>query len=286
MTILVIGATGLLGQDVMRCPTKHRVIGAGSRGADIRDAQATRALVRLHAPDWVLLLAAITNVDKCEREPELAWSVNRDGAVNVAQAVHEAGGRLIYVSTDYVFDGTRDFPYEYEVSDVKHPLSVYGATKSEAEDRVRELLPEACVARTSWVFGRGRENFPLKVLAQAARHEEVTAVADKFSVPSYGRDVARILFELVEVNASGMFHAVNTGGTSWHEVAVETLRLAGIADVPVKPISIADMKWAAPRPRNSVLATTSLSNIGIVTRPWREALAEFVAEIKQRPGHK
>ena len=280
MNILVIGATGLLGQDVMRHPTSHRVIAAGSRDADIRDAQAVRALLQRHTPDWVLLLAAITNVDQCERDPELAWSVNRDGAVNVAQAVGDVGSRLLYVSTDYVFDGKRDFPYEYEVSDTKHPLSIYGASKSEAEDRVRELLPECCIARTSWIFGRWRECFPLRVLAQAARHEVVTAVADKFSVPSYSRDVARMLLELVEAKASGIFHAVNSGGTSWHEVALETLRLAGITDVVVKPITMREVKWPAARPRNSVLGTASLKRIGIATRPWREALAEFVAEIQ------
>jgi dTDP-4-dehydrorhamnose reductase len=280
MNILVIGATGLLGQDVMRHPTGHCVIPTGSRDADIRDAQAVRALVQRHAADWVLLLAAITNVDQCERDPELARSVNRDGAVNVAQAVREVGGRLLYVSTDYVFDGARDFPYEYEVNDTRNPLSVYGATKSEAEDRIRELLPQCCIARTSWIFGRWRECFPLRVLAQATRHEDVTAVADKFSVPSYSRDVARMLFELVDADASGVFHAVNSGGTSWHDVAVETLRLAGITDVVVKPITMRDVKWPAARPRNSVLGTASLKRVGITPRLWREALAEFVAEVK------
>src|SRR5260370_34655985 len=103
MNILVMGATGLLGQDVMRHPTSHRVIATGSRDADIRDARAVRALMQRHAPDWVLLLAAISNVDRCERDPELAWSVNRDGAVNMAQAVRELGSRLVYVSTDYDF---------------------------------------------------------------------------------------------------------------------------------------------------------------------------------------
>jgi dTDP-4-dehydrorhamnose reductase len=280
MNILVIGATGLLGQDVMRHPTNHQLIAAGSRDADIRDAQAVRALMQRHTPEWVLLLAAITNVDQCERDPELARSVNRDGAVNVAQAVRELGSKLLYVSTDYVFDGTRDFPYEYEVVDPKHPLSVYGATKSEAEDRIRELVPECCIARTSWIFGRWRECFPLRVLAQAARHEVVTAVADKFSVPSYSRDVARMLFDLAEANVGGVFHAVNIGGTSWHEVAVETLRLAGITDVVVKPITMREVKWPAARPRNSVLGTASLKTVGIATRPWPEALAEFVAEVK------
>ena len=280
MKILVMGATGLLGHDVMRHPTDHHIVAAGSRDADIRDPQAVRALMQRHSPDWVLLLAAISNVDQCERDPELAWSVNRDGAVNVARAARGLGSRLIYVSTDYVFDGARDFPYEYEVSDNKHPLSVYGATKSEAEERVREMLPECCIARTSWVFGLARECFPLRVLSQAARHEGISAVADKFSVPSYGRDVARMLFELVQSNASGVFHAVNSGGTSWYEVAMETLRLAGITNVAVKPIPMSEVKWPAARPRNSMLSSTSLKDIGIQTRPWREALAEFVAEVK------
>jgi dTDP-4-dehydrorhamnose reductase len=108
----------------------------------------------------------------------------------------------------------------------------------------------------------------------------VTAVADKFSVPSYSRDVARMLFEFVEAEASGIFHAVNLGGTSWHEVAVETLRLAGITDVVVKPIAMREVKWPAARPRNSVLSAASLKSVGVATRPWREALAEFVAEVK------
>ena len=281
MKLLVIGGTGLLGQEISRQPGKHDIIATGSADADIRNARAVRELVQHHSPDWVLLAAAVSNVDRCEREPELAWSVNRDGAVHVAESVRELGARLLFVSTDYVFDGQKHFPEEYETSDVKRPLSVYARTKSEAEDRVREILPDCCIARTSWIFGRARESFPTRMLALATRQKEIPAVVDKYSVPSYGRDVARILLCLVEANASGIYHAVNLGGASWYDLAEETLRLAGVKDVILKPIHMSDLKWEAQRPRNSVLSAARLELAGIATRPWREALADFIREIKE-----
>jgi dTDP-4-dehydrorhamnose reductase len=280
MKLLVMGGTGLLGQEISRRPGKHHIVAAGSADADIRNAGAVRKLVQNHSPDWVLLAAAISNVDRCEREPELASSVNRDGAVNVAQSVRELGARLLFVSTDYVFDGQKNFPQEYKTSDPKHPLSVYARTKSEAEDRVREILPDCCIARTSWIFGRARESFPTRMLMLATHQKEIPAVIDKYSVPSYGHDVACILLDLVEANAAGIYHAVNLGGASWYELAEETMRLAGVKDVALKPIHMSDLKWEAQRPRNSVLSAASLKQAGIATRPWREALADFIREIK------
>ncbi len=281
MRILVIGATGLLGGNLVRTWSPgHEVTGTGSRDCDIRDAAAVRTLLARVRPEVTVLTAAVTDVEACERDPETAFAVNALGAENVARACGEQGSRLVHISTDYVFDGEKDT--SYEVDDVKRPLAQYPRTKSEGEDRVLATLQDAMVVRVAWVFGQHSKPkaFPDRVLAQATTQPEIPAIADKFSTPTFAPDAAATLMKLIDAGAPGVLHVTNAGKASWYDIAVETLRAAGIEDVRVVPQRMADLPWKAPRPRNSVLSLRSIEQLGIRMRPWQEALREYVALVQ------
>jgi dTDP-4-dehydrorhamnose reductase len=280
MRVLVIGGTGLLGRALAKEWTADELLCTGSPDADIRDAEVVKRLVERHQPAWVILTAAYTDVDGCERDREKAHAVNVSGAVNVAQAARESGARLLMMSTDYVFDGAKRAPYE--VDDPKRPLNVYGRTKSEGEDRVRELMPEACIVRTSWLFGIEGKCFPGSILALAQTRKELTVVADQQGRPTFNRDLARVIELLVKADARGLHHAANEGECSWFEFAQEILKRVGLSDVAVRPITTEELQRPALRPRYSVLSTRSLQAYGIVMRPWQHALVDYLQELPQR----
>src|SRR6202163_4297061 len=186
MKAMIFGASGLLGKDLMREWTSDEIVGLGSRDADLRDANKIREVVDQARPEWIVLAAAYTNVDDCESHPELAFAVNRDGAVNVAQAAKHSGAKLLFLSSDYVFDGKKTMPYEAE--DARNPQSVYGRSKAEAEVRLLEVLPECCIARTSWLFGTGGKCFPDTILKLAASRPALDVVSDQRGCPTYSVD--------------------------------------------------------------------------------------------------
>lgn len=166
MKAIIIGATGLLGKTLMREWSGDEVVGLGSRDVDICDADKVREVVEDSRPEWIVLAAAYTDVDGCESNPDLAFAVNRDGAVNVAEAAKRVRAKLLFLSSDYVFDGKKTSPYE--IDDARNPQSIYGRSKAEAEIRLLETLPECCIARTSWIFGMGGKCFPDTILKLAA----------------------------------------------------------------------------------------------------------------------
>ena len=275
MKVIVIGATGLLGKALMRKWTEDEVIGVGSRDVDIRDASAVRELVQNSAPDWIVLAAAYTDVDGCEAHADQAFSVNRDGAVNVAEAAKRAGARLIFLSSDYVFDGKNSSPYE--ISDTRNPQSVYGRTKAEAEVRLLEALPEVCIARTSWLFGTGGKCFPDTILKLAASRPALDVVNDQRGSPTYSVDLARAIISLCRARAQGIVHVTNSGDCSWFEFAREIVKEAGLV-VEVKPVSSGQMARPAPRPAYSVLSATSLHRYGMEMPDWKDALRRYLKE--------
>lgn len=277
MKTMILGASGLLGQALMREWSGDDIIGLSSRDVDIRDAHKVYEVVENARPEWIVLAAAYTDVDGCESHQNLAFAVNRDGAVNVAHAAKRTGAKLLFLSSDYVFDGTKTSPYEAD--DARNPQSVYGRSKAEAEIRLKEVLPECCVARTSWLFGTGGKCFPDTILKLAASRPALDVVSDQRGCPTYSVDLARALVQLCRKGTSGIVHVTNAGNCSWFEFAREIVTGAGFA-TEVRPTSTQQMARPAPRPAYSVLSATSLQRYGIIMPAWQDALGRYLQERK------
>lgn len=278
MKVAIFGASGLLGKALSREWSGDEVVGLSSGDADIRDAEKVQIVLNKIRPAWVVLAAAYADVDGCESNPERAFSVNRDGAVNVAKAARDCGAKLLFISSDYVFDGKKTLPYETD--DRRNPQSVYGRSKSEAEIRLQEILPDCCIARTSWLFGVGGKCFPDTILKLAASRPALDVVNDQHGCPTSTVDLARTIIQLCRKHARGIVHVTNTGGCSWFEFAQEIVKNAGLPS-EVRPVSSQQMARPAPRPAYSVLSAASLQRYGIVMPAWRDALRRYLDERKQ-----
>ena len=275
MRVTIFGASGLLGKELMREWSGDSVSGLSSRDADICDAKRVRQVVQETRPEWIVLAAAYTDVDGCEKNPDLAFAVNRDGAVNVATAAREFGARLLFLSSDYVFDGKKTTPYE--TGDARNPQSVYGRTKAEAEIKLLELMPDCCIARTSWLFGTGGKCFPDTILKLAASRPALDVVDDQRGCPTYAVDLAQAITQLCRKNAGGIVHVTNAGDCTWFEFAREIVQSAGLATT-VRPVSSQQMARPAPRPTYSVLSPTRLQALGIEMPSWRDALRRYLEQ--------
>lgn len=251
------------------------VTGLSSHDTDIRDAKRVREAVKGTRPDWIVLAAAYTDVDGCEGNPELAFAVNRDGAANVASAATEVGARLLFLSSDYVFDGKKTTPYE--AGNPRNPQSVYGRTKAEAEIKLLEQMPDCCIARTSWLFGVGGKCFPDTILKLAASRPVLDVVNDQRGCPTYAADLARAIMQLCRKNASGIMHATNVGDCTWFEFAQQIVESAGLTTT-VRPVSSEQMARPAPRPAYSVLSPACLQALGIEMPSWRDALQRYLEQ--------
>jgi dTDP-4-dehydrorhamnose reductase len=277
MKAMIVGASGLLGKALMRQWRGDEVVGLSSGDVDIRDAAKVREVVERDRPGWMVLAAAYTNVDDCESHPDLAFAVNRDGAVNVANAAKRTGARLVFLSSDYVFDGKKTSPYE--TGDARNPQSVYGRSKAEAEMRLLEVLPECCILRTSWLFGTGGKCFPETILKAATSRPALDVVNDQRGGPTYSVDLSRAIVELCRNQVSGIVHVTNAGDCSWFEFAREIVKGAGLA-TEVRPVSSQQVARPAPRPAYSVLSSKSLERYGISLPAWQDALQRYLQERK------
>ena len=275
MKAMIVGATGLLGQALMREWAGDEVVGFGSKEVDIRDAGKVQEVVEKARPDWIVLAAAYTDVDGCESNPDLAFGVNRDGPVNVAEAAKRASAKLLFLSSDYVFDGKNTSPYETE--DVRNPQSVYGRSKAEAELRLLELLPQCCIARTSWLFGTGGKCFPDTILKLAASRPALDVVNDQRGSPTYAVDLSMAIIGLCRNEAGGIVHVTNAGNCSWFEFAREIVKGAGLV-TEVRPVSSQQMPRPARRPAYSILSPKSLHQYGISMPTWQDALRRYLEE--------
>lgn len=274
MKVMIIGATGLLGKALTREWTRDEVVGLGSREVDIRDRSQVGERVTAYRPDWIVLAAAYTDVDGCESNRDLAFAVNRDGPLNVAAAATECGAKLLFLSSDYVFDGNQTEPYE--AKDSRNPQSVYGRSKAEAEVRL-EQMPACCIARTSWLFGTGGKCFPETILRLAATRPALDVVDDQRGSPTYSLDLAKAIIGLCRRDARGIVHVTNAGDCSWFEFAREIVHLAGLA-TEVRPATTKQMSRLAPRPAYSVLSAASLSGYGIQMPNWKNAVERYLRE--------
>jgi dTDP-4-dehydrorhamnose reductase len=226
----------------------------------------------------VVNAAAYTAVDRAESEPEAAFAVNAAGPANLAAAAARTKARFLHVSTDFVFSGEKEDPYEE--TDPTGALGVYGKSKEEGEARVRALLPDRhLIVRVSWLFGPDGGNFVATMLRLALERERLRVVADQRGTPTFTRDAADLLATLIAAGATGTIHGANRGVTTWCDLAREALRLRGVG-TPVDAITTADYPTPAARPRNSALRNRVLENtIGDSMRPWPDALAAYLREV-------
>lgn len=279
--LVVTGATGQLGRAVVAAATARRLVvrGFGSAQMPLGDRGAVLGAIGGADPAAVVHCAAATNVDGCEGDALGAYRTNALGTAWVAEAAAAAGAALLYVSTDFVFDGA-GAPTPYAVDAPVRPLSVYGASKRLGEEAVlAHGRGDWWVVRTSWVFGPGGRNFPRAILDRARAGQPLKVVTDQVGRPTLTLDLAEALLDVIESRpAAGVYHAANEGRCSWHEFAVETLRAAGLGHVPVGTQTAAELARPAPRPAWSVLDTSRLAAVrGRPLPDWRDALARHLA---------
>jgi len=221
------------------------------------------------------LCAAYTDVDGCEKDPARAFAVNRDGAAHVARAAAQTGSRLLFLSSDYVFDGEKRTPYEIE--DPRNPINVYGRSKAEAERNLLEIVPDCCIVRTSWLFGVGGKSFPDTILKLARTQPELRVVDDQCGCPTYTPDLAPVIASLVRKQANGVVHVTNGGSCSWFEFAAAILA-ARSPENTVIPVTTAEFPRPARRPAYSVLSGRSLQGFGIHLPHWQDALQRYLRQ--------
>ena len=276
MKILLTGSGGQLGTDVQRaCAGIHEVV-AHDLDLDITDRAAVAERVAEVRPDVVLDAAAYTDVDGAEAEELKAFRVNAMGAQNLALACRESGAALLYVSTDFVFSGEKSLPYDE--FDAPGPSGVYGRSKHAGECYVMSLLNRFYICRTSWLFGSGGSNFVKNIMRAGREKSEVGVVNDQEGCPTYARDLAVKLLEIIETGAYGIYHVCNAGCCTWYELTRQVFELAGI-DTPVVPITTEELGRPAPRPRYSVMRGLAVEMQGLAPmRHYREALAEFILQ--------
>jgi dTDP-4-dehydrorhamnose reductase len=247
---------------------------------DITCLEEVQEYLAFHKPDAILHGAAYTDVDGCERNPELAYRVNMQGTWNLAALARERDLLLTYISTDFVFDGEKHTPYTEE--DAPNPLSHYGASKLAGERKVSQLCPRHFIVRTAWLYGIHGKNFPRRMLELAQTRKELSVVGDQIGSPTHVSDLARKLVELLPSPLYGTYHVSNNGFCSWYEFAKKTLEFAGVKGVAVRPILSTD--WASPtqRPTYSVLRNFALELQGKDDLPhWEESLCVFVERLQR-----
>jgi dTDP-4-dehydrorhamnose reductase len=281
MKVTIFGVTGLLGHALMQRWKNDEITGLGSEDVDIRNPEQISRAVKNSSPDWIVLAAAYTDVDGCETNQQLAFDVNSRGAANVARSAQDSGARLLFVSTDYVFDGRKATPYE--TNDPRAPRTVYGRSKAEAEVQLSEILPGCCIARTSWLYGTPGKCFPDTILKLAASRPALDVVNDQRGSPTYAPDLADAIIQLCQNDARGIVHVTNRGDCTWFEFAREIVSGAGLSTV-VRPTTSDKFVRPAERPQYSVLSPKSLEKYGIQTPSWQDGLCRYLAEKKTAPS--
>ncbi|MED4281714.1 dTDP-4-dehydrorhamnose reductase [Priestia megaterium] len=274
--VLITGANGQLGKELVELFTEKgfEVYGFGRDKMDITNQVQVQEIIGAVKPNIVIHSAAHTKVDLAEAEPDQAFSINAYGTRNVAVAAEAVGAKLVYVSTDYVFDGTNDEPYN-EFSPTS-PLGVYGKSKLAGEQFVRDLHSKFFIVRTSWVYGKYGANFVKTMLKLGEERKELSVVADQIGCPTYTLDLAHAILELVDTQKYGVYHISNSGSCSWYEFAKEIFKVSNM-EVQVNPCTTADFPRPASRPANSVFEHMSIKlNNFTSVRHWREALSSFL----------
>lgn len=275
MRILITGADGQLGLELQQALKGETLIPCVWPTFDLLKPDVEAQLLA-EKPDVIVHAAAYTNVDKAEQEPDVAMAVNADGTERVAKAADKLGARLIYISTDYVFDGTKGRPYTE--SDATNPLSAYGRSKQSGEERALASCSNTLVVRTAWLYSAHGSNFVKTILRLARGEQPLRVVADQHGSPTLASDLAHVLAQLIHRPVTGIMHATGTGEATWQEFAAEIVRLAG-STLPVHPISTQEANRSAKRPAYSVLSNDALARTGLALPHWKDALAKFIGSV-------
>ena len=280
MKILVTGASGQLGSDLVKELNQrgHGVCCPDSRELDITDPEAVQTVLTALHPDAVMHCAAYTAVDNAEDDRERCNLVNVTGTEHIARVCAEIGAKLLYISTDYVFPGTGENPWEPD--DATAPLNVYGMSKLRGEEAVRKFVPEHFIVRISWLFGLHGKNFVKTMLRLGAEREKLTVVCDQIGSPTYTVDLARLLADMIMTDRYGTYHATNEGFCSWYEFACAIMEKAGLP-AKVEPVTSAEYAAKAARPFNSRMSKRKLTENGFARLPdWQDALERYLKELE------
>ena len=275
MKVLVTGANGQLGYDVVKQLQKQNIecFGAARNDFDITDFTATEKFIVNYMPDVVIHCAAYTAVDKVEDEQGLCYLVNASATENIAQICKKIDAKMVYISTDYIFDGIKDG--FYEVDDKPNPVNVYGKTKLLGEQAIQKILNKYFIVRISWIFGEHGNNFVKTMLRLGKEHKELNVVADQYGSPTYTADLAPLLIEMIKTDKYGIYHVTNEGVCSWAEVAEEIFKVARM-NVKVNHIATDEYPTKAKSPLNSRLSKEKLKCNFRELKHWRNALKEYI----------
>ena len=279
MRVFVTGVKGQLGYDVMNELEKQGLEGFGVDidEMDITDADQVNKVIKEAAPDAVIHCAAYTAVDAAEDNEEICRKVNAQGTENIAKVCEELDIKMMYISTDYVFNGQGERPWEPD--DEREPLNVYGQTKYEGELAIEEHVKKFFTVRIAWVFGVNGKNFIKTMLNLGKTHDHLTVVNDQTGSPTYTYDLARLLVDMIQTDKYGRYHATNEGLCTWYEFACEIFKQAGM-DVSVAPVSSDEYPAKAKRPSNSRMDKSKLTANGFQPLPtWQDALSRYLKEI-------
>ncbi len=280
MRIVLTGADGQLGLELQQVLTGHDLACLSWPSFDLLSPRCEQQ-VGDACPEVVIHAAAYTDVDGAEREPDQAMAVNALGTERVARAAAARGARLVYISTDYVFDGRKREPYEE--ADRPNPLNAYGMSKLEGERRALSVCPGALVVRTAWLYGIGGKNFVTTIARLAGERSELRVVADQRGCPTYARDLAPTIAYLLEADVNGIVHVTGDGECTWHEFAAGIVSELGLSTT-VTPITTAEANRPAPRPAYSVLSNRRLSGMGRTMPHWSDGLRRFFDDSCLRSG--
>ena len=288
MRTLITGSNGMLGRDL--CPIlakDHEVLGADIVGAgneqfqfykmDITNPDSVKEIFDKTRPDIIVHTAAWTDVDGCEQDPDKAQKVNADGTQNIAKAAAAINIPVVYVSTDFVFDGEKDAPYRED--DPTGPINAYGRSKLGGEEAVREYLDNYAIVRTSWLYGAQGKNFVNTIISKGKEKGHLKVVNDQVGGPTYTKDLSTAIKCIVDCAIKPYketFHVSNTGSCTWRDFACEIRDYAGLEGVTIDPIESVELDRPATRPKYSVLDTSKMEKVvGVKMRSWKEALKEY-----------
>ena len=282
MRVLITGGRGQLGRELQQALASQTVLAQDLPELDVTDAAAVDRAIGQFRPQVVVHAAAYTDTAGCETNPELATRVNGEGTRQVALACREGDAAMLYVSTNEVFDGQKGEPYLE--SDEPKPINAYGRSKLAGEQYVQSILDRFYIVRTAWLYAAGGNNFPAKVLKAVAGEGELRFVTDEVASPTWARDLAQAIVGLIGQAAYGIYHLTNSGCCSRYQWAQRVLELAGRGDVALRPVVQADFGAPYRKPPYSELANRAAAALGIVLRPWQEALQEYFLTTPARAG--